>query len=116
MVEHPSPGKQYGLIRPRYSPQYAVATVVNGHRNQVLLRRKPVKPCKVNFVKAGPPQALGAGLAIKGESLMSHTPFIMAAYLIGAVVLFWAAMAPVLKKRTLLRQLKARQLRVDKSQ
>ena len=47
---------------------------------------------------------------------MSHTPFIMAAYLIGAVVLFWAAMAPVLKKRTLLRQLKARQLRVDKSQ
>jgi heme exporter protein CcmD len=47
---------------------------------------------------------------------MSHTPFILAAYLIGAVVLFWTALAPVLRKRTLLRQLKARQARMDKSQ
>ena len=47
---------------------------------------------------------------------MSHTPFIVAAYLISAVVLFWAAMAPVLNKRTLLRQLKTRQARMDKSQ
>jgi len=47
---------------------------------------------------------------------MSHTPFILAAYLISAVVLFWAAMAPVINKRSLLRQLKARQARMDKSQ
>ena len=47
---------------------------------------------------------------------MSHTPFIMAAYLIGALVLFWAAMAPVVNKRSLLRQLKNRQSRMDKSQ
>jgi len=47
---------------------------------------------------------------------MSHTPFILAAYLISAVVLFWAAMAPVLNKRNLLRQLKNRQTRMDKSQ
>lgn len=47
---------------------------------------------------------------------MSHTPFIVGAYLIGAVVLFWTAVAPVLKKRTLLKQLKARQARMDKAQ
>ncbi len=47
---------------------------------------------------------------------MSHTPFIVAAYLISAVVLFWAAVAPVLNKRSLLRQLKNRQSRMDKSQ
>ena len=47
---------------------------------------------------------------------MSHTPFILAVYLISAVVLFWAAMAPVLKKRSLLRQLKNRQARMEKSQ
>jgi heme exporter protein CcmD len=47
---------------------------------------------------------------------MSYTPFILAAYLIGAAVLLWTAMAPVLHKRTLLRQLKARQARMDKSQ
>ena len=46
---------------------------------------------------------------------MSHTPFILAAYLISAVVLFWAAMAPVINKHSLLRQLKARQARMDKS-
>ena len=45
---------------------------------------------------------------------MSYTPFILASYLIGAVVLTWAAFAPVLRKRTLLRQLKARQARMDK--
>ena len=47
---------------------------------------------------------------------MSHTPFILAAYLISAVVLFWAAMAPVINKRSLLRQLKNRQSRMDKAQ
>jgi heme exporter protein CcmD len=47
---------------------------------------------------------------------MSHTPFILAAYLIGAVVLFWAAIAPVISKRSLLRQLKNRQARMEKSQ
>jgi len=47
---------------------------------------------------------------------MSHTPFIVAAYLVSAVVLFWAAMAPVLSKRNLLRQLKNRQARLEKSQ
>ncbi len=47
---------------------------------------------------------------------MSYTPFILASYLIATVVLLWAAMAPVLHKRTLIRQLKARQARMDKSQ
>lgn len=47
---------------------------------------------------------------------MSYTPFILASYLIGTVVLLWAALAPVLHKRTLLRQLKARQARMDKTQ
>ena len=46
---------------------------------------------------------------------MSYTPFILAAYLIGAAVLFWAAMAPVISKRNLLKQLKARQARMEKS-
>ena len=30
---------------------------------------------------------------------MSHTPFIFGAYAIGAVVLLWCAVAPVLKKK-----------------
>jgi heme exporter protein CcmD len=47
---------------------------------------------------------------------MSHTPFILAAYLISGVILFLAAMAPVIKKRSLLRQLKARQTRMEKLQ
>jgi len=47
---------------------------------------------------------------------VSHTPFIVAAYLISTVVLLWAAVAPVLNKRKLLRQLKNRQARMDKSQ
>ena len=47
---------------------------------------------------------------------MSHTPFILAAYLISAAVLCWAAFAPVLSKRSLLRQLKNRQSRMEKSQ
>ena len=52
----------------------AVAAFVNGHRNQVLLRCKPAEPGKANSAKTGPPQALGAGLAVKGESLnVAHT-------------------------------------------
>lgn len=47
---------------------------------------------------------------------MSYTPFILAAYLISAAVLLWAAVAPVIRKRTLLQQLKVRQRRMDKSQ
>jgi len=47
---------------------------------------------------------------------MSYTPFIVAAYLVGTVVLLWTAVSPVLKKRSLLRQLKARQARMDKIQ
>ena len=47
---------------------------------------------------------------------MSHTPYIVAAYLISAVVLSWAAFAPVFNKRSLLRQLKNRQVQMDKSQ
>ena len=47
---------------------------------------------------------------------MSYTPFIVASYLIGTVILLWTAVAPVLQKRTLLRQLKARQTRMDKTQ
>ena len=47
---------------------------------------------------------------------MSHTPFILGSYLIGTVVLLWAALAPVINKRGLLRQLKARQARMEKTQ
>jgi len=47
---------------------------------------------------------------------MSHTPFILASYLISTAVLLWAALAPVFNKRGLLQQLKARQARMDKSQ
>ena len=47
---------------------------------------------------------------------MSYTPFIAAAYLLSAAVLLWAAFAPVFKKRNLLRQFKARQARMDKTQ
>jgi len=47
---------------------------------------------------------------------MSYTPFILAAYLISASVMLWTALAPVLSKRNLLRQLKARQARMDKTQ
>lgn len=47
---------------------------------------------------------------------MPHTPFIVAAYLISAGIMLWAAMAPIIRKRTLLRQLKARQVRMEKSQ
>ena len=46
---------------------------------------------------------------------MSHTPFIVASYLIGAVVLLWTALVPVLKRRALLRQIKARQTHMDKT-
>ena len=45
---------------------------------------------------------------------MSHTTYILAAYLVGTVILLWAALAPVISKRNLLRQLKARQARMDK--
>ncbi len=37
---------------------------------------------------------------------MSHTPFILASYLISAVVLLWAALTPVLGRRNLLAQLR----------
>jgi heme exporter protein CcmD len=47
---------------------------------------------------------------------MSHTPFILGSYVISAVVLLWAAMAPVINKRGLLRQLKTRQTRMEKTQ
>ena len=47
---------------------------------------------------------------------MSHTPFIVASYLIGAVLMLWAAVAPILSKRALLQQLKSRQARMDKTQ
>jgi heme exporter protein CcmD len=47
---------------------------------------------------------------------MSHTPFILGSYLIGTAVLLWAALAPVINKRGLLRQLKARQARMEEAQ
>jgi len=47
---------------------------------------------------------------------MSYTPFIAGAYLIGSVLLLWTAISPVFKKRSLLKQLKARQARMDRAQ
>jgi heme exporter protein CcmD len=46
---------------------------------------------------------------------MSYTPFIVSAYAIGTVILTWVALAPVVNKRTLLRQLRARQARMERS-
>ena len=37
---------------------------------------------------------------------MSHTPFIWAAYSIGAVVLVWCAVAPLVKKKSLARDIR----------
>ncbi len=47
---------------------------------------------------------------------MSHTPFIVASYIIGAVLMLWTAVTPVIGKRNLLKQLKSRQARMDKIQ
>ena len=47
---------------------------------------------------------------------MSHTPFILASYLIGAVILLWTALSPVFNRRSFLKQLKARQRRMEKTQ
>jgi len=46
---------------------------------------------------------------------MSHTSFILASYIISAVVMLWVALAPFLKRRSLARQLKAKQLRTQQS-
>jgi heme exporter protein CcmD len=37
---------------------------------------------------------------------MSHTPFIWAAYSIGAVVLVWAAVAPLMRKKAITRDIR----------
>jgi heme exporter protein CcmD len=47
---------------------------------------------------------------------MTHITYILAAYLVGTVILLWAALAPVINKRSLLKQLKARQARMEKQQ
>ncbi|MCW8926597.1 MAG: heme exporter protein CcmD [Xanthomonadales bacterium] len=45
----------------------------------------------------------------------SYSVFVISAYLVGTVVLLWVALAPVFNKRTLLRQLKTRQARMERS-
>ncbi len=47
--------------------------------------------------------------------MSSYTVFVVSAYSVGTAVLLWAALAPVINKRTLLRQLKARQARMEGS-
>ena len=42
----------------------------------------------------------------KGEELMSHAPFIWAAYSIGAFVLLWCAVAPLVKKKSITRDIR----------
>jgi heme exporter protein CcmD len=37
---------------------------------------------------------------------MSHTPFILAAYAIGAVVLCWCALAPLVRKKSVSRDIR----------
>jgi len=37
---------------------------------------------------------------------MSHAPFIWAAYLIGVVVLLWCAVAPLVKRRSITRDIR----------
>ncbi len=48
--------------------------------------------------------------------MSSYTVYVIAAYSVGTVVLLWAALAPVFNKKTLLRQLKIRQARMEGSQ
>jgi heme exporter protein CcmD len=43
-------------------------------------------------------------------------PFIVASYAISALVLLWAALTPTINRRNFLKQLRARQLRMDKNQ
>ena len=38
--------------------------------------------------------------------MMSHAPFIWAAYSIGAVVLLWCALAPLVKKKSISRDIR----------
>jgi len=45
---------------------------------------------------------------------MSHTPFILVSYLLSTVVLLWTAVAPIINKRSLVRQLRTRQRNMDK--
>lgn len=47
--------------------------------------------------------------------MTSYTVFVISAYSVGTVVLLWAALTPVFTKRNLLRQLKARQARMEGS-
>lgn len=44
---------------------------------------------------------------------MSHTPFILAAYSISAVVMLWTALSPVLQRRSFMQELKARKQPMD---
>jgi len=44
---------------------------------------------------------------------MSHTPFILGSYAVGTVIMLWTAIAPVINKRGLLKQLKIRESRMD---
>lgn len=37
---------------------------------------------------------------------MSHTPFIWAAYTLGTVVLLWCALAPLVRKRSAIRDIR----------
>jgi hypothetical protein len=41
---------------------------------------------------------------------MSHTPFIVASYLIGSVLMLWTALAPVFSQRSLLRHLQSHRI------
>ena len=45
---------------------------------------------------------------------MSHTPFILAAYAVSAVVLLWTGLSPVLQRRSFMRELKVRKQHMDK--
>ncbi len=47
---------------------------------------------------------------------MSHTPFILGSYAVGAVIMLWTAIAPIINKRGLLKQLKVRESRMDRNQ
>ena len=37
---------------------------------------------------------------------MSHTPFIWAAYSIGTIVLLWCALAPLMRKKAVIRDIR----------
>jgi heme exporter protein CcmD len=85
-----------------------VAVTADDRGEQNILWCQSARPGPVDLVTTRPAQTLGNRSNDKETKLMSHTPFILAAYSISFVVLFWTALTPLIKSRSLMRELKTR--------